>query len=160
MILKQSIFIFLAVLLSQWVYAQPTTYAPGAIDSLQKVEKRNIVLYIYTDWCKFCQLMKRTTFKNKKIIALLNEKFWFTELDAESKQPFIFNGHLFQYKPTGDNTGIHSLAEQMGRVKGHGGYPLVSILNTRYEVVYQNDGFLSAFELEKILKAVLNEKDR
>jgi thioredoxin-related protein len=124
------------------------------LDSLQKTGKRNVFVFIHTDWCRFCQSMKNTTFKDEKIIQLLNEKCWFVMLNAEEKQDIIFNGHTFRYKPTGYNTGIHELAEQLGTMNGKTAYPTSCILNTRNEIIFQYDQFLSAADLLKLLPAI------
>jgi thioredoxin-related protein len=69
-----------SVMLPEKSHAQLKTYQFEEIDSLQIIEKRKIVLFIHTDWCKYCQAMKNTTFKNKDIIDLLNERFYFRGL--------------------------------------------------------------------------------
>ena len=61
------------------------------IDSLQRIEKRNVAVFIHTDWCKYCQTMQNTTFKNDSIIKVLNNKFYFIDLNAEEKRNVIFN---------------------------------------------------------------------
>lgn len=137
------------------VFAQLQTYSFAQLDSLQKTKKKNIVVFIHTDWCKYCQTMKNTTFKDKKVVQLLNEKFWFADFNAEEKQDIIFNGHTFKYKPTGSNTGIHELAEQLGTANGKVSYPALCILNSDYEIIFQYDQFLSSTDLLKVLNEVL-----
>lgn len=136
-------------------FSQLQSYSFAQLDSLQKSEKKNIVVFIHTDWCRYCQSMKNTTFKDKKVIQLLNEKFWFADLNAEEKQDIIFNGHTFKYKPTGSNTGIHELAEQLGTVNDKISYPALCILNADYEIIFQYDQFLSSVDLLKVLNEVL-----
>lgn len=136
-------------------FSQLQSYSFAQLDSLQKTEKKNIVVFIHTDWCKYCQSMKNTTFKDKKVIQLLNENFWFADLNAEEKQDIIFNGHTFKYKPTGNNTGIHELAEQLGAINGKVSYPALCILNADYEIIFQYDQFLSSADLLKVLNEIL-----
>jgi uncharacterized protein YyaL (SSP411 family) len=42
---------------------------------LSKIEKKNVFLHFYADWCGFCRKMANTTFKNPDLIRYLNENF-------------------------------------------------------------------------------------
>ncbi len=131
--------------------AQLNTYQFEQINSLQKLEKRNVVVFIHTDWCKYCQAMETTTFKNDSIIKLLNTKFYFIDLNAEVKRNINFQNHLFKYKPTGTNTGIHELAEQLGTIEGKVAYPTICILNSDNEIVFQFNQFINSKNLQAVL---------
>lgn len=143
--------------LPQLILAQSHAYTFEQIDSLQKVDKRNVVVFIYTDWCRYCHAMKNTSFKNDKIKDLLKEQFWFAELNAEVNQEILFNGNKFKYKPSGINTGVHELAEQLGTIDGKLSYPALCILNADYEIIFQYNEFLSADDLKKILTKLVNK---
>lgn len=133
-----------------------SVYTFAEIDSLQKIEKRNVLVFIRTDWCRYCQSMEHAAFKDKEIIGLLNEQFWFADLNAEERQDIVFNGHLFQYKPTGNNTGIHELAEQLGTINGQLSYPALCILDPDYKITFQYNQYLLPRDLLKVLKHTLN----
>ncbi len=136
-------------------FSQLQAYSFSEIDSLQLKEKKNIVVFIHTDWCKYCQAMKNTTFKNKEVIKLLNDNFLFTNLNAEEKQDITLNKYTFKYKPTGNNTGIHELAEQLGTINGKVSYPTLCVLNSKNEIVFQYGQFLSSSDLLNVLNKVL-----
>lgn len=151
----QKIMLTIVLFLPLLAFSQLKTYSFTQLDSLQKNEVKNIVVFIHTDWCRYCQSMKFTTFKEKNVIQILNEKFWFADLNAEEKQDIHFNGYIFKYKPTGNNTGIHELAEQLGTVNKKISYPTLCILNANYEIIFQYDQFLSSFDLLNLLMGVL-----
>ncbi len=136
-------------------FAQLQSYSFPEIDSLQSIEKRHIVIFIHTDWCKYCQVMKNTTFTNDRVFSILNENFWFADLNAEEKEDINFYGHTFRYKPNGSNTGVNELAEQLGTVHGKVSYPTLCILNPDYEIIFQYDQFLTTEELKKVLERVM-----
>jgi thioredoxin-related protein len=136
---------------AQTSFAQLSTYQFEQIDSLQKVEKRNTVVFIHTDWCKFCQAMQNTTFKNDSIIKLLSEKFYFIDLNAEEHRNISFQGQTLKYIPTGTNTGIHELAEQLATIDNKVAYPTLCILNADKEIVFQYNQFINAKVLHTIL---------
>jgi thioredoxin-related protein len=146
-----------AFLLPVCSVAQLNNHSFPELDSLQKIEKRPIVVFIHTDWCRYCQAMKNTGFKNRQVVALLNEKFWFFGLDAEDKKDILFKGQLFRYKPTGAHTGIHELAEQLGTIEGQIAYPTLCILNADFEIIFQHNQFLPPADLLKLLNGILKK---
>lgn len=124
------------------------------IETLQKSEKRNIVVFIHTDWCKFCHRMENTTLQDSTIINLLNNRFYYIDFNAEEKRTIQFNNTDFAYKPTGTNTGIHELAEALATIDNKVSYPSICVLNPQYEIIFQYNYYLKADNLQTILSAV------
>jgi thioredoxin-related protein len=122
------------------------------IDSLQKAEKRNVIVFIHTDWCKFCQAMKNTTFKNSDIIKELNNAFYFVDFNAEEKRTIHFNNQTFRYKPSGNNSGIQDLAIHLGTINTQISYPIVCVLNEKNEIIFQYNSFLNTKGFKIILE--------
>ncbi len=149
--LQRAILIVFLLLILQQGYAQLKTYQFEQLDSLQKKEARPVVVFIHTDWCKYCVAMQNTTLQNKEVISALNDQFYFIDLNAEQKTDITVLGNTFKYKPTGNNTGIHELAEQLALVKGEVSYPTISFLNSKYEITFQYPQFLDASDLITIL---------
>lgn len=154
----QKVMLIAVVLFPFSALAQPKSYSFAELYNLQKTEKKNTLVFIHTDWCRYCQSMKNTTFKDKEIIRLINEQFWFADLNAEEKQDIIFNGYTFKYKPTGSSTGIHELAEQLATINGKVSYPALCILNAEHEIIFQYDQFLSSADLLKVLNEVSKKR--
>ena len=136
---------------AQTVFAQLKMVQFEQIDSLQKIEKRNIVVFIHTDWCKYCKTMQNTTFKNTELITLLNNKFYFVDFDAEDKRKIVFNEKVFDFKPNGSKTGVHELALQLGTIDKQISYPSLCILNDKYEIIFQFNSFMNAKDLMAVL---------
>jgi thioredoxin-related protein len=132
-------------------YAQLKTVTFEELTELQKRENRPVVVYIHTDWCKYCHAMKKQMLKNSDI---LNQKYYTVFLNAESKKEISFNGKVFKYKATGITTGIHQLAEELGRIDDENSYPALCFLNNKNEIVYQSGGLLNADAFLKILKVI------
>ncbi len=141
--------------LSSQSFAQIKNVQFEHLDSLQKIEKRTVVVFFHTSWCRYCGTMKNTTFKNNEVIKALNQKFYFVSLDIEEKKDITFRGYIFKFKPTGTNTGVHELAEQLGTINGQLAYPGVCFLNTNFEIIYQHDGYASARQLINLLQMAL-----
>ena len=142
----------ISILIPIGSFSQIISYKFEQLNSLQKVEKRNVAVFIHTNWCKYCQTMQNTTLKNDSIIEQLNKKFYLINLNAEQKKDIVFNGHTFKYKPTGINTGIHELAEQLATIDNKVAYPTISFLNTNNEIIFQYDQFINSTNLDIILK--------
>ncbi len=132
--------------------AQLDEYTFEQLDSLQMVAPRPVVVFIHTDWCKYCAAMKHTTLRNDQVIRLLNEQCYFISLDAESKEDIRWRGHTFSFQPSGNRQGIHALAEQLGMVNGAVSYPTLCFLNADYEIVFQHNQFINAADLAEVLE--------
>lgn len=137
--------------ISKQSFSQLHSYRFEEIDSLQKIEKRPLLVFIHTSWCQYCALMKNTTFKNTQVIELLNKKYYFIDFNAEEKRSITFNGTTFRYKPNGFNTGINQLAIELAAINGKLSYPTLCFLNSDYEITYQVDFYINSSELINII---------
>lgn len=131
----------------------------GQVETLQKTNPKPVLVFIHTDWCRICQGMKQTTFKNKEVINLLNAKFYVVFLNAEDKEDILFAGRKFSFKPSGINTGVHQLAEELGSINGQVAYPSICVLDAKIEIIYQYDGYLDAPSLIKIANILLKDDE-
>ena len=149
------IFLIVGILFPLTGFSQIVSQSFEQLDGLQKTQSRLVVVFIHTDWCKYCQAMKNTTFKDKEIAALLNQNFWFVDFNAEEKSDINFNGKTYRFRPTGNNTGIHELVEKFTMPDGNTSYPILCILNTNYEIIFQHNQFLSVNDLRLFLNNLL-----
>lgn len=130
-------------------------YTFSQLDSLMNLEQRPLAVFLNADWCRFCKNMEQTTFKNPDVIDLLNENFYFVSFDGEQKERVYFNQQIFDYQPTGRNTGTHQLAKALGTIDGVLAYPSFVILQEAYEIVFQYNAYLDARRLQAVLEKVL-----
>jgi len=145
-----SIFIFIGGF-ANFSQTELKIYTFSEVEKLQQQKPKPVAIFIYTDWCKICFGMKKTTFKNKEVIQLLNNNFYFVRLDGEEKKDIIFLGKTFVYKPTGANTGVHELTNELASINKRISYPTTTILNSKFEIELQINGFSNAKEMKKIL---------
>ncbi|QLC66924.1 thioredoxin fold domain-containing protein [Flavobacterium sp. LPB0248] len=122
------------------------------IDNLQQIQKRKTIVFIHTDWCQFCQRMKSTTFKDQEIIRKLNSDFYFIDFNAEEKRDITFNNHIFKYKPSGNNVGVHELALQLGTINNQIAYPTLCVLNEKNEIIFQYNIYVGTKEFKILLE--------
>ena len=55
----------------------------------------------------------------------------------KKNERLVFNKATFQFKPTGNNSGIHELAIQLGTINKQLNYPVLCILNSENEIIFQ-----------------------
>lgn len=120
---------------------------------LSKSDPRPFVVFIHTDWCKYCQMMEHTTFKNDEVIELLNKQFYFIRFNAENPESINFGGNTFYFKPNGRRSGIHDLAVQLAQINTTVAYPTITILDADYSITLQKPSFTDA----KTLLFILNQ---
>jgi thioredoxin-related protein len=149
--MKKLILIILFLGITSTGFAQLRSYSFEQIDSLQQIQKRKVIVFIHTDWCKYCQAMKNSTFKNKTIIAQLNAEFYFVDFNAEEKRTIRFNNQTFNYKPNGNSSGVNELSIQLGTVKNQITYPIICVLNPENEIIFQDTSYRNAKDFELIL---------
>ena len=149
------IFLIVGILFPLTGFSQIVSQSFEKLHVLQRTQSRFVVVFIHTDWCKYCQAMKNTTFKDKEIAALLNQNFWFVDLNAEEKSDITYNGQTYKFRPTGYNTGIHELVEKFTMPNGEAAYPSICILNPDFEIIFQYNQFLSINDLRLLLNNLL-----
>lgn len=129
--------------------AQLQNYSFEAVADLQQKAPKNTMVFIHTAWCQYCNAMKKTTLRNKKVIEKLNKNYYFIDFNAETKTEIVFNGKVYKYHPRGRNIGTHELAEYFQEQVKEDAYPLILILNPENQIVFHYSGFIRSQDLLK-----------
>lgn len=111
-------------------------------DSLRR-EARPLLIFIHTDWCKYCKLQDRNTFRDPEVSATINEQFYALRLDAESTENIPFLNREFKAR-TND---YHELAQLLGRQAGQLVFPTTVILNRQWQLIHRFSGLLKSEDL-------------
>ncbi|WP_298349705.1 thioredoxin family protein [Runella sp.] len=119
-------------------------------DSLRK-ERRPLLVFIHTDWCKYCKMMEVKTFTDPLIVNTLNRSFYCLDLNAEEALSLTFLNKKYKFKPSGVNTGIQELAEILGTENGKLSYPTTVFFDQNLQVQNRVVGALEAKQLLKLL---------
>lgn len=157
-----TLFLFLGVMVGfsvAPVHAQTTWVTFEKLDSLERLEKRPVLVFVTAPWCVYCKAMKRTTFMNKKVAAELNSHFYALELDTEKEQTIDFNGKNYRYKSNGKKAGLQELAIELALVNGQMSYPTLVFLKPGQAGKLVYPAYATAKELMKMLEGVKSWKE-
>jgi len=138
-------------------FSQLKSYDIESIPELQKNEPRPVVVFLYADWCRYCKAMENTTFKKQDIIEKLNADFYFVRFDGEQRESVTLVEKIYNFKPSGNETGMHELAMALGTIDGQVNYPTLVVVNERFDILYQYAGYMKFRELEKLLSIVAEQ---
>lgn len=127
----------------------------GTFSELETVQEKNakpLIIHLYTDWCTVCKIEKYNLEKDKDLVAIINEKFYFINFEAEKTKGTIhFQGKEYHYLPNG-STGVHELALALSQNKSQPIYPLWIILDKDQNLRYYHEGL---FKPEKMKQKLL-----
>ncbi|MBZ4190299.1 thioredoxin family protein [Niabella beijingensis] len=133
--------------------AQPMSRSFKQLDSLRQIHPKPIIIFVYTDWCRYCRAMEAVTFRNKKVATCLDRHFYFAMLNAEERRSIRFLDSSFRYRPTGIQSGEHELAAWL-RNGQPAAYPALFILSSRGEPLLRTNSYLIPEDLIRLLEAV------
>ena len=114
----------------------------------QKVEKRKIIVDLYTDWCGWCKRMDKTTFRNTVIVDYINKKYYAVKFNAEQKEDLIFDSNVFKFVSQG-RRGYHEFAAAL--TQNHLSYPTYVFMTDDEQILQVFAGYQQAKEFEYIL---------
>ncbi len=146
---------FILLLISFVSFSQNTSklniFTFEEIEKLQIQNQKPVLVFVYTDWCKICFGMKKTTFQNKEIQTLLNVDFYVVFFNAETEKEITFFEKSYR-KTSGK---IHELATVLAKKNKQLIYPTTVVLNKNFQIDLQIQGFINGSKLKSILELFL-----
>jgi thioredoxin-related protein len=119
---------------------------------LNKTEPKKIMVDVYTDWCGWCKVMDKNTFKQPVVANYLNENFYPVKFNAEQKEDVNILGSTFKYVSNGSR-GSHQLAAALGAT----GYPFVVFLDENMNIITSLPGYTKAPQFDKVINYINGE---
>ena len=92
--------------------------------------------------------MDRETYSKTEIANYINENFYPVKFNAEQKASVDFNGHTFEFVPSG-RRGVHELAAALTNNKLS--YPTTVFMDEELRIIQPIAGYLKPAQLEPIL---------
>lgn len=152
-LLRYTLPLILATLFWLHPAAQPLCRSFQQLDSLRQTHPKPIVIFVYTDWCRYCNAMKAVTFRNKKVAACLDQQFYFTMLNAAERRTIRFLDSSFRYRPAGIQSGEHLLAAWL-RKDQPAAYPALFVLSSHGELLLRISSYITPEDLIRLLEAI------
>jgi len=144
------IFLFL-MLVPCFCLSQIKTGTFSDLEIQQKEHPKPIIIHIYTSWCSVCKIESFQLNKDKDLVQLINENFYFINFEAEKmKEKINFQGKEFKYLTNG-NSGTHELVLALSKNKNQPVYPLWIILDKNQNLAYYHEGQFKSEEMKQKL---------
>ena len=110
---------------------------------------KKIFVDVYTDWCGWCKKMDQNTFQNPEASKYMQDNFYMVKMDAEGKEPIVYQGKTFKYVPSG-RRGYHELAAAL--LQGKMSYPTVVFLDEYLNMLSPVPGYQQVEPFMQIAK--------
>lgn len=147
--------LFLTCLSASAQDSQAGELALEEIEEAMKTDERLIVMQLSTDWCVYCKMQDRQLSKDKGINRFLEERTYYINLDAESKDSLSFNNIL--YNPSPYPNGLHEFTLAVSGSQ-QPSFPMWVIFNKDHEIIYRQSGLVKTKDLSEVLKTLLSEE--
>jgi len=112
------------------------------------VVKTKTLVFIYTDWCNSCTVMKRASFTDSLITTYLQDKFRLVDFNAEYRDSLIFSGQPYT-NPGGAAGPFHRLAHAL--TKNNLILPTIAVLDEDNRLIDAIHFFLPPESLKNVL---------
>lgn len=92
---------------------------------LNQKQPRKIWIDLYTEWCGWCKVMDKNTFKNAEVIQFTNKKFYAVKYNPEKDADVMFGKVSFRSLINGKVTGYPTtvfMDEKMNIIQPISGY--------------------------------------
>lgn len=148
--MKQLLLVLFFIFSVQSYSQQLQTYSFEQVEQLVEENPRPILLYFYTDWCQYCKMLQKNTFKDKKVTEKLNNNYYVIFFNGETKVDVKHQNKKFSYVPKGIKSGYHQLVYFYLKNRQEI-YPTILFLDNDFKELAFLQSYLSAQNLLKIL---------
>jgi thioredoxin-related protein len=107
-------------------------------------DPRKVLIDVYTDWCGWCKVMDRETYKNKAVVEYINKKYYAVKLDAEQKAAITLGGQKFESRGR-----THDLA--LALTNNQPNYPTTVFLDDQFQMIQPLPGYMKPKEFHEVI---------
>jgi len=116
---------------------------------LNQAHPKKIFIDVYTSWCGWCKRMDASTYTDPSVISYMNQNFYAVRLDAETRDTFHFNNHVFVNAKAGEKGSVNELAYSL--LDGKMMYPTTVYMDESFNRLSVAPGYLDVNDMKNIL---------
>ncbi|AEI47098.1 thioredoxin family protein [Runella slithyformis] len=102
---------------------------------LNQKQPRKVFIDLYTDWCGWCKVMDKNTFKNAEVIEFVNKKYYAVKFNPEKDADVMLGKVSFKNMLNGKVTG----------------YPTTVFMNEKMALIQPVSGYLEPRMFHQVL---------
>lgn len=150
--MRKLLFVFGLLLLSSSVLKADGITWMSWTEAIQANKKKPKLIFVdvYTGWCGWCKVMDQKTFSDPDVAKYMSDNFYCVKLDAEQKDPIVYNKHTFVFKP---EYRAHELAISM--LDSQMSYPSFVFFNSKEQRIQIVKGYQEAAVWMNTIKGVV-----
>ncbi len=114
-----------------------------------RANQKPILIFIHTDWCKFCKMQGKNTFGDSDLAESLNQDYYALQLNAESEEDLKFLNRIYKSNPNN----YHELANYLGKENGELVFPTTVLLTQNFQLKKRLVGFINSEDLLRELNS-------
>lgn len=136
----RSITILVFLLTTGYIYGQEQIEWFTFQEAMQRsqIEKKKVMVDVYTKWCTWCKVMDQKTFRNPEVIRYVNDHYIAVKFNAEEDITIPFKGKNYSLVKEGGKS-YHELAAEI--MRGRLSFPTIVFLDEQMNVIQPIPGF-------------------